>query len=172
MGRYRSAAGQSLRGAFAELFTEKMSNYVSFLLEGEAAKRRLRQLFQSEEFEPANHRSSAITARDHSRAARTDNKQNIKMTREERCEHRLTRDRARTGLSANRPLDMKRDLTVMGLVFALESIGVLLAAYSDEPVLWLLTGSAPLGVLYAIRMFLRLRVSHREGLLVVHERGQ
>ncbi len=57
---------------------EKMSNHVSFLLEAEAAKRRLAQLFQSEQLGRANHRSTAIVTRDSSRAARTDTKQNSK----------------------------------------------------------------------------------------------
>jgi hypothetical protein len=35
-----------------------MSNHVSFLLEAEAAKRRLAQLFQSEQLGRANHRST------------------------------------------------------------------------------------------------------------------
>ena len=67
---------------------------------------------------------------------------------------------------------MKQDLTVSSFVLALVSVGVLLAAYTDQPVLWLLIGSAPLGVLHIIRTFLRLRVNRREGLLVLYERDR
>ena len=52
-----------------------MSNHVSFLLKAEAAKRRLAQLFPSEQLGRANHRSTLIVTRDSSRAARTDTKQ-------------------------------------------------------------------------------------------------
>jgi hypothetical protein len=147
-----------------------MSNHVSFLLEAEAAKRRLAQLFQSEELGRASHRSKAIVTRGSSRAGRTDTKQNSKMSQKNHREHGLTYARTRTAPPMRRPYQMKRDLTLSSFVFALVSVGVLLAAYSDQPVFWLLIGSAPLGVLHAIRTFLRLRVNRREGLLVLYER--
>ncbi len=143
-----------------------MSNHVSFLLEAEAAKRGLAQLFQSEELGRANHRSKAIVTRHSSRAARTDTEQNRKMSQENR------RECTRTAISTSRPRQMQRDLTVSSFVLALESVGVLLAAYTDQPVFWLLIGSAPLGVLHTIRAFVRLRVNRRGGLLVLYERGQ
>jgi hypothetical protein len=145
---------------------EKMSNHVSFLLEAEAAKRRLAQLFQSEQLGRESHRSTAIVTRDSSCAARTDTKQNSKMSQENR------RERTRTALPTRQPGQMKRDLTVSSFVLALVSVGVLLAAYTDQPVFWLLIGSAPLGVLHTMRTFLRLRVNRRHGLLVVYERGR
>jgi len=151
---------------------EKMSNHVSFLLEAEAAKRRLAQVFQSEQLGRANHRSTAIVTRDSSRAARTDTKQNSKMSQEKRREHVLTRECTRTAIPTSRPRQMQRDLTVSSFVLALESVGVLLAAYTDQPVFWLLIGSAPLGVLHTIRAFVRLRVNRRGGLLVLYERGR
>ena len=151
---------------------EKMSNHVSFLLEAEAAKRRLAQLFQSEQLGRANHRSTAIVTRDSSRAARTDTKQNSKMSQEKHREHGLTRECTRTAIPRSRPRQMQRDLTVSSFVLALESVGVLLAAYTDQPVLWLLIGSAPLGVLHTMRAFLRLRVNRRGGLLVLYERDR
>jgi len=145
---------------------EKMNNHISFLLEAEAAKRRLAQLLQSERLGRANHRSTAIVTRDSSWAARTDTKQNSKMSQENR------RERTRTALPTRQPCQMKRDLTVSSFVLALVSVGVLLAAYTDQPIFWLLIGSAPLAVLHTIRTFLRLRVNRRYGLLVVYERGQ
>jgi hypothetical protein len=145
-----------------------MSNHVSFLSEAEATKRRLGQVFQSEELGKADHWSRAIATRSSSRAARTDSKQNSKMSQENRREHGLARERTRTTRPMRHPCRVKRDLTVSGFVLALESVGVLLAAYTDQPVFWLLIGSAPLGVLHTIRTFLRLRVNRREGLLVVY----
>jgi len=145
---------------------EKMSNHVSFLLEAEAAKRRLAQLFQSEQLGRANHRSTAIVTRDSSRAARTDTKQNSKMSQEKR------RERTTRAIPTSRPRQMQRDLTVSSFVLALESVGVLLAAYTDQPVFWLLIGSAPLGVLQTMRAFSRLRVNRRGGLLVLCERDR
>jgi hypothetical protein len=44
-------------------------------LEAEAAKRRLTQLFHSEQLGRENHRSTPIVTHDSSRAARTDTKQ-------------------------------------------------------------------------------------------------
>jgi hypothetical protein len=149
-----------------------MSNHVLFLLEAEAAKRRLAQVFRSEQLGRANHRSTAIVTRDSSRAARTDTKQNSKMSQEKRREHGLTRECTRTAIPTSRPRQMQRDLTVSSFVLALESVGVLLAAYTDQPVFWLLIGSAPLGVLHTIRAFLRLRVNRRWGLLVMYERDR
>ena len=143
-----------------------MTNHVSFLSEAEAAKRRLAQLFQSEQLGQANHGSTAIVTRDSSRAARSDTKQNSKMSQEKRREH-TTR-----AIPMSRPRQMQRDLTVSSFVLALESVGVLLAAYTDQPVFWLLIGSAPLGVLHTIRAFLRLRVNRRGGLLVMYERDR
>jgi hypothetical protein len=143
-----------------------MTNHVSFLLEAEAAKRRLAQLFQSEQLGQANHGSTAIVTRDSSRAARSDTKQNSKMSQEKRREH-TTR-----AIPMSRPRQMQRDLTVSSFVLALESVGVLLAAYTDQPVFWLLIGSAPLGVLQTMRVFLRLRVNRRGGLLVLYERDR
>jgi hypothetical protein len=143
-----------------------MSNHISFLLEAEAAKRRLVQLFKSEELGRANHRSTAIVTLDSSHAARTDTKQNGKMSRGNR------RERTSTALPTRQPCQMKQDLTMSSFVLALVSVGVLLAAYTDQPVLWLLIGSAPLGVLHIIRTFLRLRVNRREGLLVLYERDR
>jgi Flp pilus assembly protein TadB len=149
-----------------------MSNYVSFLLGAEAAKRRLAQVFQSEQLGRASHLSTAIVTRDSSCAGRTDTKQNSKMSQENRREHGLTRECTRTAIPTSRPRQMQRDLTVSSFVLALVSVGVLLAAYTDQPVFWLLIGSAPLGVLHTIRTFLRLRIKRRYGLLVVYERGR
>ena len=168
MSRHHPAADSKIPRSVRRTlrWKEKMSNHVSFLLEAEAAKRRLAQLFQSEQLGRANHRSTAIVTRDSSRAARTDTKQNSKMSQEKR------RERTTRAIPTSRPRQMQRDLTVSSFVLALESVGVLLAAYTDQPVFWLLIGSAPLGVLHTIRTFLRLRVNRRYGLLVVYERGQ
>jgi hypothetical protein len=143
-----------------------MSNYVSFLLGAEAAKRRLAQVFQSEQLGRANHRSTAIVTRDSSCAARTDTKQNSKMSQENR------RERTRTALPTRQPCRMKRDLTVSSFVLALVLVGVLLAAYTDQPVFWLLIGPTPFAVLHTTRTFLRQRVIRREGLLMFCKRDR
>jgi len=168
MGHHHPAADSKIPWSVRRALRrkEKMNNYISFLLEAEAAKRRLAQLFQSEQLGRANHRSTAIVTRDSSWAVRTETKQNSKMSQENR------RERTRTALPTRQPCQMKRDLTVSSFVLALVSVGVLLAAYTDQPIFWLLIGSAPLAVLHTIRTFLRLRVNRRYGLLVVYERGQ
>ena len=55
---------------------------------------------------------------------------------------------------------MKRDLTVSGFVFTLLLVGSILAAYTDQPVFWLLIGPAPVAALHTIRTFLRYRLRH------------
>ena len=147
-----------------------MTNYVSLLLETDAAKRKLAQLFQSEEPSRANHPSTGIVARDSSRAVRTDIEQNSKTFRECRREHGLVRDRTRTALRTRQPGQMKRDLTVSSFVFTLVLVGAILAAYTDQPIFWLLIGPAPVAVLHTIMTFLRQRLRRREGLLEFYER--
>ena len=139
------------------------------VLPGGAAEMRLARLFQSEELHPADHRSTAFATRDTSRATRTDTEQHSELFRENRHQHELTYAQRRAAPPTRQPSQMKRDLTVSGFVLALVSVGVLLSAYTDQPIFWLLVGPVPLGVLYTIRTLLRLRVNRREGLLVVYE---
>jgi hypothetical protein len=133
-----------------------MSNHVSFLLEAEAAQRRLAQLFQLEQLGRPNHLSTPIVTRDSSRADRTGIKQTSKLSEENR------RERTRTALPTRQLCQMKRDLSVSSFVLALVAVGVLLAAYTDQPVFWLLIGSVPLGMLHILWTFLRLRVNRRK----------
>jgi Transmembrane secretion effector len=72
-----------------------MNNYVSFLLEADAAKRRLAQLFGSEGQAIIRQR---FVAYESSCAARTDTKQNNKTFLEWLCAHRLVRDWTRTAV--------------------------------------------------------------------------
>jgi cob(I)alamin adenosyltransferase len=65
---------------------------------------------------------------------------------------------------------MKQDLTVSGFVFMLVLVGAILAAYTDQPIFWLLIGAAPVAVLHTIRTFSRRRLRRREGLLGFYER--
>jgi hypothetical protein len=67
---------------------------------------------------------------------------------------------------------MKRDLTVSTFVFTLVLVGAILAAYTDQPIFWLLIGPAPVAVLHTIRAFLQERVNRREGLLEFYERNR
>jgi hypothetical protein len=147
-----------------------MNNYVSFLLEADAAKRRLAQLFESEALGRTTHRSTAFVACDSNPTARTGAKQNNKTFREYRRTHRLVRDRTRTPIPTRQSGQIKRDLTVSGFVLALVLVGVILAAHTDRPVFWLLIGPAvPFAALHPIRTFLQQRVNQREGLLESRE---
>jgi len=129
-----------------------MNNYVSFLLEADAAKRRLAQLFGSEGQAIIRQR---FVAYESSCAARTHTKQNSKTFLEWLCAHRLVRDRIKTVIPTRQSGQIKRDLTVSSFMLALVSVGVLLAAYTDRPIFWLLIGPAPLAVLHTLRTFLR-----------------
>jgi hypothetical protein len=143
-----------------------MSNYISLLLEAEAANRRLAQLFQSEELDRANHQSTAIVTGDSSGAALRDSKQNSKMSQENRRERTPVRSRTRTAIPTIGSSDTKRDLTVSSFMLALVLVGVVVAAHTDHPVFWLLVGPTPIAVLHTTRTFLRQRVIRREGLLM------
>jgi hypothetical protein len=132
-----------------------MIDYVSFLLEARAAKRRLARLFESETLGRADHLSTATVAYESSSATRTLTEHNNKRCRESPCAHRLVRNRTRTALPTGQPGQMKRDLSVSSFVLAVVLVGVLLAAHTDRPIFWLLIGPAPLAVLHTLRTFLR-----------------
>jgi hypothetical protein len=149
-----------------------MNDYVSLLLETDAAKRKLAQLFQSEEPGRATPPSTGIVTRDSSCAVRTDIEQNSKTLRESRREHGLVRARTRTAIPTIESGQVKRDLTVSSFVFTLVSVGAILAAYTDHPIFWLLIGPAPVAVLHTIMTFLRQRLRQREGLLEFYERNR
>jgi hypothetical protein len=142
-----------------------MTNYVSFLLELDAAKRMLAQLFESETSRPADHQSTEIAPPDRSRTTRTSVEKNDD-TLQEYCRTRtLVGSRIRTAIPTTGSGETERDLIVFGFMLALVLVGIALAIHTDQPVLWLLIGPAPLVVLHTVRMSLRWRVIRREGLL-------
>ena len=149
-----------------------MTNYVSFLLETDAAKGRLAELFESETSESADHRSTAIVPHDQSHAARTTVEKNNNTFREYRCTRTPVRSRARTAIPTIESGQTKRDLTVSSFMLALVVVGVIVAAHTDRPVFWLLIGPTPVAVLHTTRKFLLKRVVRREGLLMFGERDR
>ena len=146
-----------------------MNDHVSLLLEGCAAKRKLAELFQSEGFGQANQPPIAIAAHESIPAVKTGIKQTNKLFRENRRKHGLVPNRTPTPLRRSQPGQVKRDLTVSGFVFALVSVGVILAAYTERPVFWLLIGPAPVAVLHTIRMFREQLLRRQEGLLAFYK---
>lgn len=146
-----------------------MTDYVSFLLESGAAKRRLAELFESDALGPVDHLSTAMVTRDQSRVARPSTKQKKKLFQNNRSTQRPVRNRARTAIPNMESRQIKRDLTVSGFMLAPVSVGVVLAAHTDQPVFWLLVGPAPLAVLHTIRTFLRQRVIYREGAHLLYD---
>jgi hypothetical protein len=149
-----------------------MTNYISFLLETDAAKRRLAQLFESETLSSADHGLRAIVPRDRSLAARTTVEKDNNTFQEYHCRRRPARGRTRTAIRTIESGQTKRDLTVSSFMLALVLVGVVLAAYTDRPVFWLLIGPTPFAVLHTTRTFLRQRVMRREGLLMFCERNR
>ena len=149
-----------------------MNEHVSLLLQGYAAKQKLAELFQSEGLGQANEPPIAIAAHESIPAVQTDLKQNSKLFRENCRKHGLIPNRTPTALRTSQPGQGKRDLTVSGFVFALVSVGVILAAYTDRPVFWLLIVPTPVAVLYTIRTFLRQLLRRQEGLLAFYERDR
>ena len=149
-----------------------MTNYVSLLLETDAAKRRLAELFGSETLSSANHRSTAIVPHDRSCEARTTVEKNNNTFREYRRTRTPVRSRARTAIPTIESGQTKRDLTVSSFMLALVVVGVIVAAHTDRPVFWLLIGPTPVAVLHTTRKFLLKRVVRREGLLMFGERDR
>jgi hypothetical protein len=141
-----------------------MNDYVSLLWQCYAAKRELLELFQLEGFGPASQPSSANGTHESIPVARTGIKQTNRLFREKRGRHEVVPDRTLTVIGTSQPGEVKRDLTVSGFFFALVLVGVILAAYTDRPVFWLLMGPAPLAVLHTIRTFLRQLSRRQEGL--------
>jgi hypothetical protein len=110
-----------------------MNDHVSLLLQGYAAKRKLAELFESEGLRQANQPPIAIAARESIPTVQTDLKESSKLFRETRRKHGLIPNRTPTALRTSQPGHVKRDLTVSGFVFALVSVGVILAAYTERP---------------------------------------
>ena len=133
-----------------------MTNYVSLLLETDAVKRRLSELFESETFRSADYRSTEIVPHERSSATRT--------SAEDNNDTFGKYDRTRSGQT-------RRDLTVSGFMLALVLVGVVAAAHTDQPVFWLLIVPTPFALLHTIRTFLRQRVT-REGLLTFCKRDR
>jgi hypothetical protein len=149
-----------------------MSNHISLLLEAEAAKRRLAQLFQPEELDRASQQSIAMVTRDSSDAARRDSKQNSKMPQENRCERTPVRSRTRTTSPKIGSGATKRDMPVSSFMLALVLTGVVVATHTDHPVFWLLIGPIPVAVLHTTSTFLRQRVIRRVGPLMFCKRDR
>jgi hypothetical protein len=149
-----------------------MTDYVSYLLESDAAKRRLAEQFEAEPLRSIARRSTAIVAHDQSRAARTAIEKNNNTFQEYRRERTPVRSRTRTAIPTKESGQPKRDLTVSSFMLALVLVGVILAAHTDRPVFWLLIGPVPFVVLHTTRTFLRQRVIQREGLLMFCKRDR
>jgi hypothetical protein len=149
-----------------------MTDYVSYLLESDAAKRRLAEQFEAEPLRSVARRSTAIVAHDQSRTARTAIEKNNNTFQEYRRARTPVRSRTRTAIPTKESGQPKRDLTVSSLMLALVLVGVILAAHTDRPVFWLLIGPVPFVVLHTTRTFLRQRVIQREGLLVFCKRDR
>jgi hypothetical protein len=149
-----------------------MTDYVSFLLETDAAKRRLAEQFEAESLRSIARRSKAIVAHDRSRAARTTVEKNNNTFQEYRRARTPVRSRTRTAMPTKESGQPKRDLTVSSFILALVLVGVIVAAHTDRPVFWLLIGPTPFVVLHTTRTFLRQRVIRREGLLMFRKRDR
>src|SRR6201995_5833800 len=147
-----------------------MSNYISLLLEAEAANRRLARLFRSEDLDRASQQSISMVTHDSNGAARRE--ENNKMPQENRHERTPARNRTRTVIPDTGSGATKRDLTVSSFMLALVLGGVVVAANTDHPVFWLFIGPIPVAVLHTTRAFLRQRVIRREGPLMFSKRAR
>lgn len=161
---------RSVRGAFTR--KAKMTNYVSLLLESDAAKRRLSGSFEPETLKPADYRPTEIVPHDRSRATQTSAEDNNNPFRKYRCTRTAVRSRTRAAIHPIESGQAKRDLTVSGFLLAVVLAVVVAAAHTDQPVFWLLVGPTPLVLLHTVRTFSRQRVTQRGGLLTFCERDE
>src|SRR5258708_12472947 len=109
-----------------------MTDYVSFLLESDAAKRRLAEQSEQFEAEPLRsvaRRSTAIVAHDQSRAARTTIEKNNNTFQEYRSARPPVRSRTRTPIPTKKSSQPKQDLTVSSFILALVLVVVILTAH-------------------------------------------
>src|ERR1700740_1266084 len=90
----------TVRGAFNR--KAQMTNYVSWLLESDGAKRRLSASFEAETLSSADHRSTEIVSHDRSRATRTSAEANNHPFRKYRCTRTAVSCRTRTAI---RPIE-------------------------------------------------------------------
>jgi|ERR1700741_5416906 hypothetical protein len=148
-----------------------MSNYLQFLLERDAARRRLAEVFELEAV-GADHRSTEIATGDKSHAANANLEKNNHRVRP--CSRLRTpiRNRERTATPTTKSGKRQRDLTLSSFMLMLTLVGAVVAAQTDRPVFWLLIGPSPFAVLYTARTFLRQRIVRREGLLMFCERNR
>jgi hypothetical protein len=140
-----------------------MNDYVSLWWQCYAAKRELLELFRLEGFGHTGQPPIANGTSESIPVARTGIKQTNRLFREKRRRHEVVPDRTPTAIGTSQPGEVKRDLTVSGFFFALVLVGVILAAYTDRPVFWLLMGPAPLAFLHTIRTLLRHLSRRQEG---------
>jgi hypothetical protein len=138
-----------------------MSNYISLLLEAEAANRRLAHLFQPKELDPETRQSSAMVTRDSTGATRRE--KNSRIPQENRHERTQVSSRTSTASPSIGSGATKRDLSVFSFTLALVLAGVVVAAHTDDPVFWLLVGPIPVAILHTTRTFLRQLVIRRKG---------
>src|SRR5258708_14293971 len=141
-----------------------MTDYVSFLLESDAAKRRPAEQFEAEPLRSVARRSTAIVAHDQSRAARTTIEKNNNTFQEYRCARTPVRSRTRTAIPTKESGQPKRDLSVSSFILALVLVGVILAAHTHRPGFWLLIGPVSFPVLHTTRTFLLHPFTRRVGL--------
>jgi hypothetical protein len=173
----RQPAGESpqLRETFERPSPGKkaMINYVSVLLETDAAKRRLSELFESETLRPLDCQSAALGDCERTRVPRrTTDKYNNTLQERGGCTQTLVRGRTIRVVATSEPSLTKGDMSVFGFMLTLVMVGVVLAAHSDRPLLWLLVGPTPLILIHAMRTLLRWRMIRREGLLTFSERSR
>jgi hypothetical protein len=149
-----------------------MINYVSVLLETDAAKRRLSELFDAETLRPVDCQSAALGDSERTWAPRPTTEKYNNTLQEHGCTQTLARARTRPVVATLEPSLTKGDMSVFGFMLTVVMVGVVLAAHSDRPLFWLLIGPTPLIVIHAVRTLLRWRMIRREGLLTFSERNR
>lgn len=135
-------------------------DYVTYLLEVSAAKRRLARLLESEVPGRASRRPTEFC--DRHRSIRSDGGHICKRFLKQNGADSRVRDGTTVVRATARPPCGMRDLSTSSFLLALVLVGVVLAGLSDRPVFWLLIGPAPVGLLHTLSIFWRQRLNNRQ----------
>ena len=144
-----------------------MNSYLNLILDAEAAKQRLRKLFQSA---PEPEKNDQLLAK----PLAAIRKQRQRQRRSARAKSSMTGHvhyARKFGLPAEYgSVSIEAAIWIASYVLAI--LGLIKAAYSADPLLWLAIWPAPIVLACTVFIFFRRGASYRNGLLVLGRRSR
>ena len=144
-----------------------MNSYINLILDAEAAKQRLRKLFQSA---PEPEKNDQLLAKPLAGIR----KQRQRRRRSVRTKSSTPADvhyAEKIGLAAQDG-SVNIEATIWIASYVLAILGLIKAAYSTDPLLWLAIWPAPIVLACTVFIFFRRGASYRNGLLVLGRRSR